>query len=1376
MHLEQTAREEGISTLPPLTILRENHGYNDMSRQVLNGIEVTEFSLTPEIAAYFQTLKQGEQEATLTPIVGSISSTKLQEMFKIARERTSSDSRTPNYTIWKCLARSDKIAGFLSVLFSLPFIYGFTNTHWSQMTDFMLEKKPGVRHIHLLRIIGKVPAEFKTCLKLLIGKQARDNFEATGTCDEQHGFRPNRSAPDAMMIKLLTAESARMQKYTFGIIQHDMTAHFDRMHPELTAITATKYGVSENLMTSIGKTIAGLRRNVETSLGISSGTYGQTSGAPKLGGMVQGKADVPQLATQQSDIMLKAHKSLTYGVNIISPGLHRSIQHHSVAFADDTEGQVSSETSENISIPRVIGRLQHSGQTWSNLANVCGGLIAHHKCSWQLLAWEMKAGHLQPRTNFNEQLLLHDGKGSQVTIKYLTPDEPNVGLGFNLCISGNQIPYNDSITQKITTLCKAVSTAHMTEAETRSLLKQRLLPKLSYLLHGTSLTKAQCHSINKIFKPVLVPMLRLNRNYPTSILHGPIDYGGMEFPDAYSLQDQIQLDYLIKQLRWDKVIANTFLVTLDTVQLCSGFASPILENTYGEITYLQPSYITALRHRLHDIQAALWIEKKWTPALQRTGDKSIMEAVLEIPGITRAKLRQVNAVRLYMRVVTIADITDVGGTFIPAGQLDGEWQAGSDIKWPYQPSPPPVFWCTFRSCIRLAFCSRTPPHQQAHHSMFLDYPLGQWLPVHRNTWYDAYRAQDAIYWRRQDDEQLDIMTESTTPGVYTLTGTTTTPPVDSYPIQRIEQGNEIWTTMDNEMIQLRTVDEQQLTGLIIMDLLQPQTNGQLTLVSDGPAHLHHELASCAWIIHQEDGQELKANYFIRNISSLSSYRSELEGMFRGLKHIEHSTLRPTLLKQWCDNEAAVDKSNKEWIGPSDMLKPDMDVILAIHHTKRNIECHTTIICRHIYGHQDTRTIHRNSPSPTSDASVSTTSTSSTYSTHQDQENSTDTNHTNPDKQIKPAVKTSTYRPGLSLPARLNVECDRLATVAANETENAHSGAQPEQNTITPPYTGSRALLRIQDKWITSHQKRHVLKAHWISAIRDYCCRKYNWTQEIFDSVSWSSIQRVRNRLPPTQQMQTSKIMHEWLPTMHMEAHKTGNSHCPGCVCPDETLEHTLRCPNKTLAKERDILLIALRTKGLKIGIPRAIMEAISKLLYEYVNAKRLSIPDHPGIAQAVKAQIDIGIKLLPRGFLATQWITVLEEFSVDKPDQKIASLLKSIWIEFTDKLWHNRNRVAHQKGNQTNQEDAQSWAAKLAWFLDNPHVIARTDQFLLTFKRDDIESMTPQSRRSIAQQLETVQKAFALEKLHRLNGQSVISDFFKPRPKSNTTITTEINN
>ena len=708
MHLEQTDREDGISTGRTMTAVRENNGVNPLSRKILDGEPITEFELTEDMRAFFAALKRTETDKALAPVLGAITSIEFQEMFKHAKEKTSSDSRTPNYSIWKCLAKSDKIAGFASVLLSLPFVYGFPNLYWTHMTDFMLEKKPGMRQIHMLRIIGKLAAEFNTCLKLIIGKRARDNFEKSGACDEQHGFRPHRSSQDAMMLKLLTYESARMQKCTIGSLQHDMTAHFDRMQPELTTVLATKYGVSQEIMKSIGATIAALQRNVETFMGISKGAYQQEEGEPKLGGMVQGKADVPQLSTQQSDVMLRAHKSRCHGVTIMSPGMHRSITHHSIAYADDTDGQVSSDTTETTVTPKIVRKLQHSGQTWSNLTSICGGLIAHHKCFWQLLAWE-KSDQPRPREDIDEELILHDGKGAYTRIEYLGPDEPNVGLGFHICPSGNQIPHYEATLKKIKDLCRAVAAAYLTAGEANQLIRQRLKPKLSYALHGTSFTEKQCGKINSMIRSTFLPITRFNRNFPSAVLYGPMDYGGMEFIEAYTLQDQVQLNYLIKQLRWDRVVANDFLVALDSVQMCSGFVEPILESVADAIEYLSPSYIINLRTRLREMKAYVWIEKSWTPKLQREGDMSIMQAFTQCSTISRAMLKQANAVRLYLRVVTIADLADVGGTFIPSGMLTGTWTAGTNLKWPYQPRPTAAAWSTFRRCLRLTFCTKTPP-------------------------------------------------------------------------------------------------------------------------------------------------------------------------------------------------------------------------------------------------------------------------------------------------------------------------------------------------------------------------------------------------------------------------------------------------------------------------------------------------------------------------------------------------------------------------------------------------------------------------------------------------------------------------------------------
>ena len=124
------------------------------------------------MAAFFAALKKGPVEIGLPRITGHITPSELQGMFRHSKERTSSDPRTLNYTLWKSLAKSDTMAGFIAILLSLPFTYGFPNSHWTHMTDFMLEKKPGVRQIHTLRIIGKVAAEFNTCLKFLIGHRA----------------------------------------------------------------------------------------------------------------------------------------------------------------------------------------------------------------------------------------------------------------------------------------------------------------------------------------------------------------------------------------------------------------------------------------------------------------------------------------------------------------------------------------------------------------------------------------------------------------------------------------------------------------------------------------------------------------------------------------------------------------------------------------------------------------------------------------------------------------------------------------------------------------------------------------------------------------------------------------------------------------------------------------------------------------------------------------------------------------------------------------------------------------------------------------------------------------------------------------------------
>ena len=152
-------------------------------------------------------------------------------------------------------------------------------------------------------------------------------------------------------------------------------------------------------------------------------------------------------------------------------------------------------------------------------------------------------------TATDKQLIMEDGHGAYSVIEFLDPDKPNVGLGYKLCPSGSQTQQFEHTLEAIETLCRAISSASLSEHEAKQALEQRLVPKLAYQLHLTSFSQQQCDQINSKVRRAFLPPMRINRHLPIAVAHGPLQYGGMMALDAYALQDQTQLPYIIRQLR-----------------------------------------------------------------------------------------------------------------------------------------------------------------------------------------------------------------------------------------------------------------------------------------------------------------------------------------------------------------------------------------------------------------------------------------------------------------------------------------------------------------------------------------------------------------------------------------------------------------------------------------------------------------------------------------------------------------------------------------------------------------------------------------------------------------------------------------------------------
>jgi hypothetical protein len=161
---------------------------------------------------WFWAIQRPEEAQHNPPVTGVITKADFQDMFKNAKEKTSSGGKV-HYTLWKTLAEQDDFAEFLCIMMSLPFMYGFVNQRWLHEIDVMLEKQKGVRKVHLLRIIGLLEADFNTALKLFFfAKKMMQNAESNGLSDEQWGSRRNRLSLDAAMIKLLMFEKPESRK------------------------------------------------------------------------------------------------------------------------------------------------------------------------------------------------------------------------------------------------------------------------------------------------------------------------------------------------------------------------------------------------------------------------------------------------------------------------------------------------------------------------------------------------------------------------------------------------------------------------------------------------------------------------------------------------------------------------------------------------------------------------------------------------------------------------------------------------------------------------------------------------------------------------------------------------------------------------------------------------------------------------------------------------------------------------------------------------------------------------------------------------------------------------------------------------------------
>lgn len=1331
-HHQQVHEDGSFPTTTEFFDIVGEHGTTSQVDALLDGtFDVDAVDFPDYVKDWLRWMKRTPAEKELKEIQPRITPERFAEAFKNTDEMTSSSPSGLHYTLWKAIAEKSEFCEYFSVMMSLPFQYGFSNKRWETAIDVMLEKKPGVRKIHLMRIIGLVEADFNTALKIYFAQGLMRNAEASGLTPDQWGGRPNRSAPDCATRKLLTWEYKRYMKQTMGSFFGDLASCFDRMKTCLSSITSMKKGMPRSVCLSRSTTVKNMKRQIRTAAGTTEATYqfDPETDEYELDGEIQGKGDVMCHWTNVSDSIIQTHRKHTAGVTLHHVATGDTSSRSADAYVDDTdvyaepvpfqptdEEWFAEQESPTFAVidPQPLETmhiLQACAQMWVYLVLTIGHLMAFHKCSWQLLAYKPVDGRMIPMTSDDRQgnLHLHDLNGIHSKITHKKNDNPNVGLGFSIAPLGDQEPEYQKRLAQAKFCASCISTATFTTAEAWLALVTRVLPKVTYPFMLTRFNKKQIYRLMVTLDNAILPKLGISRKMKRVAVYAPLELGGIGYPFIGTIQDQKGIGHLVKHLQWNKEIGNDMRILLSVAQLHSGFTTPIMDDTSMPINYLEQGHIAHLRQRLHELKGSVWIENVWVPALQRLKDVSIMERFSQVPGATEYKLRMANECRLFLRVITIAELANVDGRFISPDRLDGSWQAQSTLRWPTQCKPSKKMWENFRWFLRKSFC-QLPRIVQRSHQMPLDVPLGQWIKAPRHVHFQFYRSQEWVY--RKDNtapgaHQYQCFRQlNPDSNAFIEEHSINELPPHVTPVEVIVR-NSLFGGMKVFPIQEYSLSIPELPptppppDYPSHNLVQLYASDEIIGVSDGSmdpmtGHAGYEWVlaldkKAAWVKHAETVRA--------NPKYMTSFRVEAAGVHNMLKYILDNGLTDKKTTIWCDNEAVIKVLTQSYQSLTDLTNSESDLIKS---SKDIIEQMTDVTFKHLLGHQDDDTPYEDLP----------------------------------------------------FEVQLNVDCD---TGAKHIMQNGNfNGPRPE------PLSGAGAMLYFGTDMVTTEMNEQIAYAVHAKDQFEYLHGLYEWTDAQTQTINWKAIGWAKERLRRHKSIRISKMMHQWLNVGKQKGRMGKPDQCPCCGKTVEDQTHLYHCDHEEMQTAKEIALDEMATRLSDANVPKMVIICFIDEFRKAIHSTRAHGSINCSEAEgAATAQVTLGTFAILRGHHHQRWVEAIskthtrrttppgEKKRRDKsPFDMSVMLIEEAWTLF-ETLWFTRNAILHGSNSYVGQLEENTWTSRLLEYKYKQNKLLHYgDRYLIDYPRSTILSWDRVRKKSLLKKLDRLHKQYKREYNH----------------------------
>ena len=446
-------------------------------------------------------------------------------------------------------------------------------------------------------------------------------------------------------------------------------------------------------------------------------------------------------------------------------------------------------------------------------------------------------------------------------------------------------------------------------------------------------------------------------------------------------------------------------------------------------------------------------------------------------------------------------------------------------------------------------------------------------------------------------------------------------------------------------------------------------------------------AAGAWHIYHDRKNRRRVTKTVDLPSHGHSYRGELETFLHAFRDSTSLLKYPHKIIQYMDNEGGLTTLDTPIGSPTATMSTDMDLAMAYKHHLDTCPQHQ-VERRWVMGHADSK------------------------------------------KKDEPETITPIEQ--------VNIDCDRDA------------GERMELKETPQPFTGLpgyKAMLKLGGQWVTTHFRESVGFASTATPLIQYATSGLKITDEVFQTINWYIIGRVRATHRINRVVRTSKMLYRWLPVgANWRQCNLDSDRCPCCGVHDETFEHLLKCPHSDMVTERQDSIHRLQGEFKKLKLPPAFSLAFIRALKVTLYNAPIPTSNIPSITTAYEAQERIGFYNMAVGLLTE-----------DQPTSRMEDVLSSLWDNMCERMWITRCNIKHSSNNKAAPHELQQLQDKLLWYLRHQdEVLDYRHRFLVQYKPEDVSCWSRASRRARLESLNNASQYYKNECTQRARGQSTI--------------------